>query len=159
ADVTVTYGMPTCVRQNPTVTLAPVVDHVANGGTAEFTVTVANTDLPRCGTASYDLTASAPLEWTTNVTPASVTTDSGGSAVATLRMTTPTATEVGSFGASVAASNAITGRSGSSPIAAVTVTSDCVLAAPTAVVSPASMTIAQLDNGAFTVTIQNRDAA
>ena len=55
-SATLTIGSAPCVRNNPTVAISPSAQNVAQGSSANYTLTVTNNDTGSCGATTFNLT-------------------------------------------------------------------------------------------------------
>jgi hypothetical protein len=102
----VVAGGTACTRANPTLTISPTqTQSVAPGTAIGFSVSVKNNDSSACASSSFNLTGAVPSSWSGVWSTPALTLSSGGSASATLTVTSPTATANGSYGVTAGATN------------------------------------------------------
>ncbi len=138
ASVNITFGTPTCSHFNPSVSISPYQSQTMQaGGTASYTVTVANNDNAGCSASTFNMAASAPSGWTTGFSSATLSLSPGTSGSTTVQVTSPSSATSGIYSFSTTATNsAATTFSGSASATYVLNTTPCINANPTVTLSP-----------------------
>lgn len=107
ATVQVTLAGATCTSANPTISVSPVQSaYVISGTAVNFTVTVKDNDNTACAPATFNLNDSIPSGWTGVWSTSGLSLSPGGSASATLTVTSPTGTPDGFYNVGLSATNA-----------------------------------------------------
>lgn len=90
AMVNVSFGPQPCVKAKPVLTLSPAqTQWVPPGSTVTLTAVVNNRNSAGCGSATFSINPAVPGGWTASPTPSALTIAPGGSASATVRVTSP----------------------------------------------------------------------
>jgi hypothetical protein len=106
ATVQVTFGGATCTNATPSVSVSPSQSaYVLSGTAVNFTVTVSDNDSTACAPATFNLTDSIPSGWTGVWSTSALSLSPGGSASATLTVTSPAGTPDGFYNIGVSAAN------------------------------------------------------
>jgi hypothetical protein len=104
--VEVGYGVPTCVRSSPGLSLSPAQsDWVVPGTLVTYEVTITNHDSLECAASSFGLDALPPVNWTAAFRQASPLLEPGSSTTAMLDVVSPTDAVDGFYPVSVSAIN------------------------------------------------------
>lgn len=107
ATVSVNLSGSPCMTGAPALSLAPSQGPLVEPGTpVDYTVTVTNQDGAGCAGSRFDLVASVPTGWAASPADASLWIDPGTSGTTTLQVVSPSSAAEGSYGFSVAASDA-----------------------------------------------------
>ncbi len=117
ASATVDVVVPasaSCVRANPAVALNGPTQAVTAGSTVSFTLAITNKDSSGCGASAFNLSGTVPNGWSKSLSQSSLSLAAGGSASATMTVTSPVTAAGGSYAVSGTAANAaVSGNSGS----------------------------------------------
>lgn len=106
ALVSVTFGTPTCVHNNPTVALTPSASNwVAPGTPVTYTTTVTNNDGSACAASTFNLTAADPSGWGATFANPSLSLSAGANGSTTLTATSSTSAANGSYTVGATATN------------------------------------------------------
>ncbi len=105
SSLAVVFGVGSCTRANPTVTLSPANPSVYAANTAQYTVSVTNNDTGSCGDSSFILSSTLPVGWTSLITPSTLTIPQGQARTASLSKTAPTGTAPGAYSVAATATN------------------------------------------------------
>ena len=92
----VTFPPTTCIRSNPTVSIAPSSQWGQSGSSLSYTVTVTNNDNSLCSSSTFSLASSVPSGWSSAFDISSASLSSGATGTATMTLTSP-ATEIDGF--------------------------------------------------------------
>ncbi len=88
AVISVDFGQPQCVRQNPSIIVSPSQGPWVQPGTAvAFDLTVTNNDNDACPNATLNLAATVPSGWQSSIANPTVTLTPGANAVTTFTVT------------------------------------------------------------------------
>ncbi|MGC8812683.1 MAG: NEW3 domain-containing protein [Candidatus Aenigmatarchaeota archaeon] len=99
-------GPPTCVRNNPTVTVIPQSQSTNNPGvTLTYNVNVSNNDNSNCGSSTFSLSVNCPTGWTCTLAQNSLKISPGGVNSTSLSVTSPSSASPGSYSFTVRAIN------------------------------------------------------
>lgn len=106
ATVQVSLGPSVCTSANPTVSVSPSQSaYVSSGTPVNFTVTVEDNDSTACAPATFSLSNALPPGWTGVWSTSALALSPGGSASATLTVTSPAGTPDGFYNVGVGAAN------------------------------------------------------
>lgn len=108
ATVSVTFtpgGTGTCTRSNPNVTLSPSNQTVAIGGSANYTVTVTNTDNSACTASTFNLTSAMPAGLSGTFNSSALNLSPGASASTSLQVASSASLSAGVYNFTVTGTN------------------------------------------------------
>jgi hypothetical protein len=145
ASVKVAFGGATCVAANPVVGLTPAGQWGTPGQTVSYTLSVTNNDGTACPTSTFAVSPSLPAGWTQSPASVSLPVVPGGSAMATVQITSPGTAPADFYNLTETAVASATGSSGSASASyniAATSTSATPSSTPTAVASATSTPVA-----------------
>jgi len=107
ATVQVTMNGPACTLANPGVSVSPTQSQAVTAGTpVNFTVSVKDNDSSACSSSGFNLGATLPSGWGGVWSSSVLTLSPGGSASATLQVTSPSGTANGFYNVGVSATKA-----------------------------------------------------
>ena len=155
-NVTVSYGAAQCLQANPTVTLSPTTVSVNGGQSTIFSVSVKNNDSTICPASTFGLTSSQGTGFTGTLSPSSLSIAAGGTGTATL--TEKAGTTLGTFSASVTATDTAYTSYSATGSASVTVTNTCMRSNPTVTLTPNPVGVVPSGSITFTVSVKNNDS-
>jgi len=106
ATVQISFGPSVCTSANPTVSVSPSQSpYVTSGIPVNFTVTVQDNESTACAPATFNLSDAIPPGWTGVWSTPALALSPGGSASATLTVTSPVGTPDGFYNIGVSAAN------------------------------------------------------
>ena len=105
AGVSITVGTSSCVRQNPTVAVAPAQQQGAPGVAVTYTVSVTNNDTG-CGSSTFTQQAAIPAGWAGTFGSTALTVAGAATVSTTLSVTPPTSVSAGNYAIAPTAQNA-----------------------------------------------------
>jgi hypothetical protein len=115
ASVQVSFGPSVCTSANPTVSVSPSQSaYVTSATPVNFTVTVKDNDSTGCAPATFNLSDAIPSGWTGVWSTSGLSLSPGGSASATLTVTSPVGTPDGFYNVGVSAANSAASSFGAS---------------------------------------------
>lgn len=157
-SVNVGYGALTCdSRIQPTVVISPSNPSVMAGTSYNFSVSVTNQDPLGCGSSTFNLSSSLPSGWTTSFSPASLTLSPGQTLSATMNKAVPAGFTPGTYAINAIASDANHSTTAGNNITVIA--STCSNVAPTATLSPSSVSLLRGAAQNFTLSVRNNDAS
>ncbi len=107
AMVSVSLAPPVCLASNPTLDLSPSESQWVEAGTSViYTATLNNQDNASCPAATFDLSASIPVNWTVNFADPSLTLNPGASATTSVTVTSSAAAGDGFYDVTISADKA-----------------------------------------------------
>jgi len=107
ATLQVTLAGATCTSANPTISVSPLQSaYVISGTAVNFNVTVEDNDSTACPPATFNLKDVIPSGWTGVWSTAGLSLSPGGSAAATLTVTSPVGVSDGCYNVGLSATNA-----------------------------------------------------
>lgn len=101
----VSYGSVPCTPANPTVSVSPLNPSIYAGKSAAYSLSVTNNDSSGCSASTYTLNSTQPSGWPTSFSSASLTLSPGQSGSATMTLTGPAGTPVGTYAVNAIATN------------------------------------------------------
>jgi NPCBM-associated, NEW3 domain of alpha-galactosidase len=107
ATVQVSFGQTVCTSTNPTVSVSPLQSaYVTSGIPVNYTLTVKDNDSSGCAPVTFNLADAIPSGWTAGWSTSALSLSPGGSASATLTVTSPAGSADGFYNVDVSATNA-----------------------------------------------------
>jgi hypothetical protein len=111
----------TCVASSPAITLTPQTQSAPAGSSVNYTVSITNRNASTCPSSTFSLSDAGPSGWTTAVSPASLTLGSGATGQAVATLVSAPAAPIGTYNATINASDVTMPTAVASTIAAYTV--------------------------------------
>jgi hypothetical protein len=149
---------PGCTVQAPTLSLNPSSQAGLAGTPLEYGITLTNRDGADCASSVFTLSAVAPADWTTQLSPQSLTLEPGASGSATLSVVSSSSASAGDHTVTVSAADPAEIGHAASAAAVYRVDSSCTANHPDVTVNPG---LQAADPGAtvsYSITVANRDS-
>ncbi|HWF84954.1 MAG TPA: hypothetical protein VG222_08915, partial [Vicinamibacterales bacterium] len=121
-----------CVASAPSISISPAVQSALAGSSLSYQVSITNRDASTCPATAFSLSDVAPAGWTAVVSPATLTLGSGVMGQATVTVTSAPVATIGTYTATIKASDPSQTISSSSATATYTVQAPQDTVAPTA---------------------------
>jgi hypothetical protein len=128
----------TCSATNPTLLITPSSQSGSAGGTVNYSVSLSNKNSAACAAITYSLTTLLPTGLTGAITPSTLTLNSNATASATLNLVSFSTTPAATYTVSAKATDLVNSSLSASASSQYVVTSNCIYAAPTVAITPAS---------------------
>jgi hypothetical protein len=148
-----------CTRANPTLVLSPASQAGVSGKNVTYTISLTNNDTSTCGASSFNLSSSAPNFVTANLNAYTLAVAPGSTGTATLTVASLASTPAANYTINISAMNSLSTTMTAAASAAMNVTSDCVLSAPTITYTPSSQTTFGTMSTNYSVTILSNDTS
>jgi M6 family metalloprotease-like protein/uncharacterized repeat protein (TIGR01451 family) len=159
ASVTTTLGVQQiCISANPSVSLSPSTQTGKAGDKVTYAVTVANNDNKACAAANFTLASTLPAGLTGMLGQSSLTIAPGATTTVNLDVGSSLTTPASSYAVSVKATNAASTTLTGSGSATYVLTSACVLATPTVIISPTTQSTWGTVPVSYTVKFTNNNS-